>query len=227
MGKQIVVVGLGRFGISLASMLSRLGHDVLALDRDGEIVQSVASEVTHAVQVEATSEAALKELGIGNFDIAVVAIGSGIQSSVLATILLKRLGIPYVIARANDELHGDILEKIGADKVVYPEREMGERIGHEATLGDISGYMPVIPGYGIAKIEAKPGFVGKSLSDLGVGPKGRLGVAVLLIQRGKEVIVTPRESQTIDSGDVLIISGNDEKLGEFLARTTSSEENKK
>lgn len=227
MGKQIVVVGLGRFGISLASMLSRLGHDVLALDRDEEIVQSAASEVTHAVEVEATSEASLKKLGIGNFDIAVVAIGSDIKSSVLATILLKRLGIPYVIARANDELHGDILEKIGADKVVCPEHEMGERVGHEATLGDISGYMPVIPGYGIAKIEAKPSFAGQSLSDLGVGPKGRLGVAVLLIQRGKEVIVTPGQGQTIDAGDALIISGNDDKLGEFLAKAKSNEENQK
>ena len=225
MGKQIVVVGLGRFGISLASMLSRLGHDVLALDRDGEIVQSAASEVTHAVQVDATSEAALKELGIGNFDIAVVAIGSAIESSVLATILLKRLGIPCVIARADDELHGAILEKIGADQVVYPEHEMGEIVGHQATVGDISGYMSVIPGYGIAKIEAKPSFVGQSLSDLGIGSKGRLAIAVLLIQRGKEVIITPRESQTIDSGDILVISGNDNKLGEFLAKTASNELN--
>lgn len=227
MGKQIVVVGLGRFGISLAATLSRLGHDVMALDRDSEIVQSAASQVTHAVHAEASNEAALRELGIGNFDIAVVAIGSDIQSSVLTTILLKRLGIPYVIARADNDLHGDILEKIGADKVVYPESEMGERIGHEVTVGDIAGYMSLIPGYGIAKVEAKPAFVGLSLSDLGVGPKGRLGVAVLLIQRGKEVIVTPRESETINAGDVLVISGNDDKLGEFMAKAMSNGANKK
>jgi trk system potassium uptake protein TrkA len=161
-------------------------------------------------------------LGIGNFDIAIVAIGSDIQSSVLTTILLKRLGIPYVIARANNDLHGAILEKIGADKVVYPEYEMGERIGHEATLGDIAGYMSLIPGYGIAKVEVKPVFANHSLSDLGVGPRGRLGVAVLLIQHGKEVIITPRESQTINAGDILIISGNDDKLREFLAKAMSS-----
>jgi trk system potassium uptake protein TrkA len=227
MGKQIVVVGLGRFGISLAATLSHLGHDVLALDRDGEIVQSAASQVTHAVHAEASNEAALRELGIGNFDIAIVAIGSDIQSSVLTTILLKRLGIPYVIARANNDLHGEILEKIGADKVVFPEHEMGERVGHETTVGDIAGYMPLIPGYGIAKVEAKPVFVGQSLSDLGVGPRGRFGVAMLLIQRGKEVIVTPRESETIAAGDVLVISGNDDKLGEFLAKAMSNGVNKK
>lgn len=227
MGKQIVVAGLGRFGISLAATLSRLGHDVLALDRDGDKVQTAASQVTHAVQAEATNEAALRELGIGNFDIAVVAIGSDIQSSVLTTILLKRLGIPYVIARANNDLHGDILEKIGADKVVYPEHEMGERIAHEAILGDIGGYMSLTPGYGVAKFQVKPFCAGQCLSDLGAGPRGRLAIAVLLIQRGKEVIVTPRESQTIDAGDVLIISGDDDKLAEFLAKAWSIGENKK
>jgi trk system potassium uptake protein TrkA len=227
MGKQIVVVGLGRFGISLAATLSRLGHDVLALDRDSEIVQSAASQVTHAVHTEASNEAALRELGIGNFDIAIVAIGSDIQSSVLTTILLKRLGTRYVIARANNDLHGDILERIGADKVVYPEHEMGEIVGYEATLGDIAGYMSLISGYGVAKVEAKPVLIGKSLADLGVGPRGRLGVAVLLIQRGKEVIVTPHESETINAGDTLVVSGNDDRLGEFLAKAMPSGENKK
>lgn len=218
MGKQIVVVGLGRFGITLATTLSRLGNDVLAVDQNLEIVQSVASQVTHAVQAEASNEAALKELGIGNFDIAVVAIGSDIQSSVLVTILLKRLGIPYVIARANDDLHGEILKKIGADKVVFPEAEMGERIGHEAILGNIDGYMPIVAGYGIAKIKVTPELAGKSLFDLGMGPLGEFGIAVLLIQRGEEVHVTPTPDETIDSGDIIIISGSDTKIGEFIAK---------
>lgn len=219
MGKQIVVVGLGRFGIALATTLSRLGNDVLAVDQNLEIVQSVAAQVTHAVQAEASNEAALKELGIGNFDIAVVAIGSDdIQSSILVTILLKRLGIPYVIARANNDLHGEILNKIGADKVVFPEAEMGERIGHEAILGNIDGYMPIVTGYGIAKIKVTPELAGKSLFDLGMGPLGEFGIAVLLIQRGEEVHVTPTPDETIDGGDIIIISGSDTKIGEFIAR---------
>ena len=227
MGKQIVVIGMGRFGLSLAATLSNLGHDVLALDRRGDIVQEAANQVTHAVQADATNEAALKELGLSNFDIAIVAVGSDVQTSVLTTILLKRQGIPYVIARANNELHGDILERIGADKVVYPEHEMGQRVGHEATVGDIAGYMPLIPGYGIAKVAAKPSFIGQTLSELGVGPRGQLGIAILLIQREKEVIVTPRESETIAAGDVLVVSGNDDKLEEFLARAASEEQNRK
>jgi trk system potassium uptake protein TrkA len=118
MKKQIVVIGLGQFGTSLATTLACLGHDVLALDRNEKEVQNVASQVTHAVQVDATNETLLKELGVGNFDIAIVGIGSRIESSVLATILVKKLGVPYVIARADSELHGSILEKIGADRVV-------------------------------------------------------------------------------------------------------------
>jgi trk system potassium uptake protein len=218
MGKQIVVIGLGRFGISLATTLSRLGHDVLAIDQNLEIVQSTASLVTHAVQAEASNETTLKELGISSFDIAVVAIGSDIQSSVLVTILLKRLGIPYIIARADNELHGEILEKIGADKVVYPENEMGERIGHEAILGNIDGYMPIVPGYGIVKIKITPDFAGKSLFDLGMGPQGEFGIAVLLIQRGEEVLVTPTPNEAINTGDVIIMSGSDEKIGTFTAK---------
>ena len=112
MKKQIVVIGLGRFGTSLATTLACLGHDVLALDRNEKEVQNVASQVTHAVQVDATNEAVLQELGVGNFDIAIVGIGSRIESSVLITILMKKLGVPYVIAKADTELHGSILEKI-------------------------------------------------------------------------------------------------------------------
>jgi trk/ktr system potassium uptake protein len=218
MGKQIVVVGLGRFGIGLASTLYRLGHDVMGLDRNAEIVQSAGPRVTHAVQSDATNEAALRELGVGNFDIGIVSIGSDVQSSVLATILLRRLGIPYVIARANNDLHGEILEKIGADKVVYPEYEVGEKIGHEATVGDIAGYMSMLPGFGIAKVQVKPAFVGRSLGELEAGARGRLHVAVLLIQRGEEIIVTPRENQVIEEGDMLVISGEDDRMAEFLAK---------
>src|SRR4030042_3673460 len=135
MKKQIIVVGLGRFGISLAANISRMGHDVLALDTDEQKVQSASGQATHTVQADATNESVLRELGVGNFDIAIVAIGTSVQNSVLATILLKRLGVPYVIARANSDLHGEILDKIGADRGVYPEHQMGEKGAHEAILG--------------------------------------------------------------------------------------------
>lgn len=217
MKKQILVIGLGRFGINLATTLASAGHDVLAIDKDERRIQNVASQVTHAIQADATNESVLRDLGIGNFEIAIVAIGSAIESSVLSTILLKKLGVRYVIARADDELHGSILEKIGADNVVYPEREMGTRTAHGVTLIEVSDYMTIVSGYGVSKLIALPNTVGKSLSDIGFGRKGEWEVAVLLIQRGKEVIVTPGQQEVIKPDDVLVLAGSDEKLEKLLA----------
>jgi len=215
MKKQVAVIGLGRLGVALATTLHSLGHDVLALDVDEKNVQNIASLITHAVQADATNETILRELGIGNFDVAIVTL-SGIESSVLTTVLLKKLGVRYVITRAENELHGSILEKIGADKVVYPEREMGTMIAHVLTLGDVIDYIPVTPGYGVVKLIAPPSFVGQSLDDLGLGSKGRLKVAVLLILRKQGVTITPSSTEVVKSGDTLIVSGNWDSLEEVI-----------
>lgn len=217
MKKQIAVIGLGRFGISVASTLYAMGHDVLVVDRSESKIQSISQDVTHAVQADATNEAILKELGLPNFEMAIVAIGTDIKSSVLSTILLKKLGIPYVIARANDDLHGSILARIGADVVTYPEREMGIKIVQGVTLAEVSDYMSVVEGYGVAKLATPPYLVGEKLSDLGFGYKERWEVAVLLIQRGDEVIVTPTPGQKIEAGDILVLAGSNEKLEKLLA----------
>ena len=224
MKKQIVVIGLGQFGTSLATTLACLGHDVLALDRNEREVQNIASQVTHAVQVDATSEAVLKELGVGNFDIAIVGIGARIESSVLATILVKKLGIPYVIARADSELHGSILEKIGADTVVYPECETGVRVAQGVTLLDVSDYMSLTPGYGVSKLEAPPYFVGRKLNELGFVRKGKWEVAVFLIMRGDEVVVSPRQSEVVKPDDILIVAGSHDNLEKLLAEAKKNKE---
>jgi trk system potassium uptake protein len=217
MKKQIAVIGLGHFGVSVATTLQSLGHDVLALDRNVKIVQNVAAQITNAIQADATNEAILKEMKIGDFDIAIVAIGSNLESSVLTTILLKKLGVRHIIARADEEVHGSILEKIGADLVIHPEREIGSRLAHGINLSDVSDYMPVVPGYGIAKLTALPYLAGQKLSALGFGPKGKWEVALLLIQRGKEIIVTPGQGETIEDGDVLIAAGKDDRIEKLLA----------
>jgi trk system potassium uptake protein TrkA len=139
-----------------------------------------------------------------------------LQSSVLSTILAKKLGVKYVISRANNELHGSILEKIGADLVVYPERETGIRTAHNITIRDASDYMPISLKYGIAKISAEQYFVGKTLSELEFGPRGKYGVAVLMLQRKNEIIVTPELSEIIKEKDVLVISGEDEKIEKLI-----------
>lgn len=223
MKKQVLIVGLGRFGVSLATTFFTMGHDVLAMDLDEKKVQAASSQITHAVQADATDEAVLRELGVSNFDVAIVTMGEAIQNSVLSTILLKKLGVPFVIARAENDLHGSILDKIGADRVVYPEREMGIRVAHGLTLRDVMDYIPVAPSYGVSKVEVMPAFVGKSLADLEFGRAGRWGLAVLLIQRGKGVVVTPDRSEVLKQGDILIIAGSDDKLEQFLQEAQRSQ----
>ncbi len=221
MKKQVAVIGLGRFGVSLASTLTSIGHEVLALDIDEKNVQEVAAQTTHAVQADATNEAALRQLGIGNFDIAIVTM-SEIEQSVLSTILLKKLGVRYVIARAENELHGSILGKIGADKVVYPEREMGIGIAYVLTLGDVIDYIPVTAGYGVVKILASPYFIGKTLAELGFGPHGKWEVVVLLIQHKQDVVISPRSTEVINPADVLVVAGNWDRLEELFTEAQRS-----
>jgi trk system potassium uptake protein len=217
MKRQIVVIGLGRLGSSLAVTLAGVGHEVLALDSDEKNVLSIASEVTHAVQVDVTSEQALRQLGITNFDIAIITMPE-IETSVLATILVKKLGIRYIIGRAVNELHGSILEKIGADKVVYPERDMGIGMAYVLTLGDVIDYIPVTPNYGVVRISVPTYFVGSTLADLGFGRTGKWEVIVLLLQRRQDVIVSPNVMEVVKPSDVLVVSGSFDKLEQLFAQ---------
>ncbi|MDY6833412.1 MAG: TrkA family potassium uptake protein [Chloroflexota bacterium] len=223
MKRRVAIIGLGRFGSSLAKALFEMGHDVLAIDTNEKLVRNIAPHVTHAVQADATDEMVLEELGVPASNVAVVTIGDAIQSSVLCTILLKKLGVRYVIARADEELHGSILEKIGANKVVYPEREMGIKLAHGLTLTDVLDFMPVAPsGYGVVKLMAPSYFVGKTIADLGLGHEGKWHVALLLIQRGREILVTPSRSDVVQSNDTLIVAGTDEQLEKLLTDAKKS-----
>jgi len=223
MKKQIAVIGQGQFGVAVAITTTNMGHDVLAIDLNERKVQQVSSQVTHAVQADATNEAVLKELGINNFDIAVISIGSRIETSILATILTKKLGVPYVVARADTELHGSILEKIGADRIVYPEWETGIRLAQGVTLIDVEDYMPLTKNYGIIKLKATPYLIGQKLSELGLGYKGKWQVAVFMIQRDEEIIMNPRQSEAIKENDTLILSGNHDNLDKMLAEAKKND----
>jgi trk system potassium uptake protein len=216
MKKQVAIIGLGRFGVGLANTLLDMGYDVLALDVDEDRVQAVASQVSRAIHADATDEAVLRGLGIDKFDVAIVSMGSDIEHSVLTTILLRKLGVPLIVARADNELHGTILDKIGADKVIYPEREMGTRVAHGLMLTDVLDYMSVDPSYGVAKIAPPSSFVGRTLAELGLGPGGRWEVAVLLIRREREVIVGPDRMEVVRPDDIIIVSGSDVHLEQLL-----------
>lgn len=205
MKKQFVVIGLGRFGRSVAQTLCSLGYDVLAIDNHEERVQKMVDCVTHAVQADATDENALKSLGVRNFDVAVVAIGQDIQASILVTLLLKELGVGYVVAKAQNELHGKVLYKIGADKVVFPERDMGSRVARHLVAANIVDYIELAPDYSIVEIAAPPDFAGKNLRQLDL--RAKYGLNVLAIKRGKQIKISPRAEDVIEPDDILVVVG--------------------
>ncbi|SKA89048.1 trk system potassium uptake protein TrkA [Caloramator quimbayensis] len=208
--KQFVVIGLGRFGSSIAQTLYSLGNEVLAIDTDEETVQSISNSVTHAVQADATDEATLRSLGIRNFDVAVVTIGSDIQSSIMITLLCKELGVKYVIAKAHNEMHAKVLYKIGADRVVFPERDMGVRVAHNLCSSNILDYIELSPDYSIMEIEAISEWEGKSLRELSM--RSKYGINVMAIKRNNDINISPTAEDVIKHGDVLVVIGGTEEL---------------
>ncbi|MEC9488801.1 MAG: TrkA family potassium uptake protein [Halanaerobium sp.] len=214
--KQFIVVGLGRFGASVARTLSEKGYDVMAIDKDEELIQDLSSSVTHAVQANATDEEALKALGVGNFDVAVVSIGADVHSNILATLILKELGVPYVVVKAQNELHGKVLKKVGADKVVYPERDMGHRIALNLISSNVLDFIEFAPDYSIMEIIPPEEMVHQSIGDLQL--RSRFGVNVLAINRKNgrnNVIVSPSASDKIEQGDRLVVMGTNKQLNKL------------
>ncbi|WZL73231.1 TrkA family potassium uptake protein [Clostridiaceae bacterium 35-E11] len=208
--KQYVVIGCGKFGSSVARTLYGLGHDVLAIDKNEEIVQSIANSVTHAVQADATDEKSIKALGIRNFDVAIITIGLEIQSSTLITLLVKELGIRYVVAKAQNELHAKVLYKIGADRVVFPEREMGVRTAHNLVSSNILEYIELAPDYSIVEIWALNEWIGKRLKDLNI--RSKYGINVMAIKHGEDINITPNAFDIIGKEDILVIVGHNDDL---------------
>ena len=216
MKKQVAVIGLGRFGSSIAKELYQLGHDVLGIDLNEKNVQDMLGHVTIGVTADATNETVLKELGLPNFDVAVVAIGSDMQASILVTVILKDVGIPFIVTRAINELHGNAVERVGADKVVYPEQEMGRRLAHIGFEPGLLDYMEVAPNYGITKQRPPEQIIKRTLEEAGLaGPRDKYGIAVLGIRRGREYFLVPAKDEEIRPGDILIVAGNNEQLSKI------------
>ena len=218
MSKQVVVVGLGRFGSSLSRTLYEIRHDVLGIDSREKAVQDLLGHATYSVQADATNEVALRELGVSNFDVGIVAVGSDIQASVMATVLLKRLGVPFVMGRAQSELHASTLEKVGADRVVLTESEMGVRVAHSISYPDVLDYMTLAPAHGVSKLKPPDKFVGQTLEDVGLGPKGKYGINILVIRRGTDIIVNPDRFERIQNGDIFVAIGKDDQMEQLKAR---------
>lgn len=208
--KQFAVIGLGRFGTSVARTLTGMGYEVLVVDADEGRVNDLSETVTHAVQVNALEESALKSLGIRNFDVVVVAVGQDIQSNILITLLLKEMGVRKVVVKASSDLHGKVLQKIGADVVVFPERDMGERIARMLVSENLIDQINLSPEYSLVELRPPGHLAGKSLleSDL----RNKFGVTVLAIRREQDFIISPGASQMVAEGDILIVIGKNEAL---------------
>ncbi len=210
MKSSVLVIGLGRFGAAAARELERLGNEVLAIDRSEAIINDIAPDVTHAIQLDASDEGALRSVGAGDFEFAIVAISSATEASIFATMALKNLGVNHVIAKAATDLHGAILERVGADRVVYPEREMGTRVAHSLAIPNVIDYLDVAPQFGIVKVSPPASIVGRSLKELDL--PGRLQISPIVLRRGSEVTFNPHRDIVVASDDELILMGSDDHL---------------
>jgi trk system potassium uptake protein TrkA len=211
--RQFVVIGLGRFGTSVAQTLYSLGNDVLAIDSDEDRVQNISDSVTQAIQADATDENSLRSIGVRNFDVAVVTIGSDLQASVMATLLVKELGVGYTIAKANSELHAKVLYKIGADKVVLPERDMGVRVAHNLVSTNILDYIELSSDFSIAEVIAPQEWYGKNLENLSI--RANYGINIVAIKKKEEINVSPTAGDVIEEGDIIVAIGGTEELNKL------------
>jgi len=208
--KQVAVIGLGRFGSSVARTLASSGCEVLAVDVDEARVKAIADEVTDAVRADALDDEALRGLGLRNFEVVVVAIGHEVEASILTTVLLKEMGVPKIVAKAQDDLHGRVLQKVGADMVVFPERDMGVRLAHTLISRNVIDEIQISTDYSIMEMQAPPRFLDRSLKELEL--RQRFGLTVLAIRRADRIIVSPDAEQTLEEGDVLVTLGQPERL---------------
>jgi len=217
--KQFIVIGLGKFGQSVAKTLYQLGYDVLAVDDDETIVQEISDQVTHAVQMDATDEYSLRTLGIRNFDVAVVSIGTNVQSSIMVTLNLKEAGVKKVIAKGNNEMHARLLKKIGADRVILPEADMGVRVAHNLVSSNILDFIELSPDYSIVEISAPTQWQGKNIKDLDA--RAKYGINIMAIKTDSNINISPMATDIIGKNDILVVIGYIEDLAKIESMTAN------
>lgn len=208
--KEIIVIGCGRFGESVSKTLTKLGHDVMVVDKNYDTIKEIAEYVAHAAQMDALDEASFKTIGLRNFDVAIVAIGSDIEASIMATLIAKEAGVPLVIAKAQHQIHGKLLMKIGADKVVYPERDMGMKVAYSLVTPNILDIIDFSSDYSIIETIALEKWENKTISELNLSRLN--GIMVIAIKTGEKINIVPTFDTTIYKDDVVVILGENSKL---------------
>jgi len=229
--RQFAVIGIGRFGYSVAKALSERGCQVLAIDVCEECVQEVADIVTQAVQLDSTDEKALRAVGIADMDVVVVGIGVNKEASIMTTLLLKEIGIKEIIAKAISPLHGKVLKRIGATRVVYPEGDMGERLARSLASPSILDNLELSQDYGIFEIITPREFEGKTLRELDI--RARFGLNVIAVKKRvsnmedkkftsrDEINISPLADDKLPPGSVLVVVGSNESIERFRRKTGS------
>ncbi|WP_425539976.1 potassium channel family protein [Microaceticoccus formicicus] len=208
--KDIAVIGCGQFGSSVALTLSELGHDVLVIDENEDLIDAIADKVSHAVVADVMVEGTLKDLGIGNFDVVIIGMSTSFQASIMATIIAKDLGVPMIVAKVRDSLHGRVLKKVGADKIVIPEKDMGTRLAYTLTNKNIIEFIEVSEDYSMIELEVPKKWLNMSIFDLKV--REEFGVSVVAIRTKEEIIINPTPEIKLTEGATIIIIGKNEEI---------------
>ena len=208
--KSYVVIGLGLFGQALARQLCALGAEVLVMDVRSDLVQLIANDVTHAVVGDAQDKEVLRALGVRDFDCAIVSIGDDLAASVLITMNLMELKVPYIVCKAHDETHRRVLEKLGADRVVIPEQENAQRLGRSLHSHNVLEYIELSEDYGILEIPAPRSWIGKTLKELNV--RAKLGVNIIAVESGEKTNVSPSADYQIQEKDIMVVLGDNYSL---------------
>ena len=208
--KSYVVVGLGRFGSEVARQLYRCGCEVLALDVKSELVQQISPDVTHAAVADSRDKEVLRMLGVADFDCAVIAIGEDLASSVLVTMNMKELGVPYLVCKAHDGIHRRVLEKLGADRVVIPEQENAARLAKSLSAPNLLDYIELSEEYSIVELPTPQSWIDKTLKELNV--RAKLGVNILAVRRNGKMDVSPAADFSFCNGDIVVVLGDTKAL---------------
>lgn len=212
--EQFLVIGLGRFGGALAEDLIAHGHEVLGVDANPKLVQAHAQKLTHVVEADSTDIDAMRQLGAGDFETAVVAIGTEVEASILTASVLVDLGVPRIVAKAVSEPHGKILSRVGAHRVIFPERDMGLRVARSLAGRDVIDYMELDPGFVLLETKAPPELVGKTLAEAEV--RRRYGLTVVSVKGADKPATYATPETRIEEGDILVIAGETRRVEEFV-----------
>ncbi len=216
MKKEFVIIGLGRFGGSIAKELIYQGANVMVIDTSAERVDEFAHIATQAIVADTTDEAVIKSLGLWNYEHVIVAIGEDIQASILTTLILKESGVPKITVKAQNDYHEKVLRRIGADFVVHPERDMGIRIANNMISNNVLDYLELSDEHSIMEIRANEKLAGHEIIDLGI--RAKYGLNIVAIKRGENIIVSPPANEEIEIGDILIVIGADVDINRFLKK---------